>query len=121
MINDLPPQQIERLSGEFASAMRAAEEIFGKHAFRKRFHGQEYRAPVNKALFESISVSLAVLGADGLGALIKQRDVVVEEFLDLMKWDEFMRAISGGTGDVRKVRLRFNATNTLFREVAEPA
>ena len=43
LINDLPPQRIRRLSDEFADAMRAAEEIFGKHAFRKRFRGQAYR------------------------------------------------------------------------------
>jgi hypothetical protein len=61
MINDLPAKEIEWLSNEFAEAMRAGHEIFGKHAFRKRFRGQEQRSPVNKALFESVSGNLAML------------------------------------------------------------
>ena len=117
IINDLPPSRIQRLSDEFAVAMQAAAEIFGKHAFRKWYRSQEYRSPVNKALFEAVSVNLAALLPDELGALMRRRDVVVERFLDLMESGELTWAISGGTGDVAKVRRRFSATGELFREV----
>lgn len=119
LINDLPPQRIRRLSDEFADAMRAAEEIFGKHAFRKRFHGQEYRAPVNKALFESVSVNLAELPPGELGILTRRRDAVEEGFLELMDSSALPWAISGGTGDVRKVHTRFGVIKDLFRKVLE--
>jgi len=121
LINDLPPQQIKRLSDEFTNAMQAAEEIFGKHAFRKWVRGQPYRSPVNKALFESISVNLALLVPDGLGPLMHQRNLVVEKFLDLMESGEFTWAISGGTGDVGKVHRRFGTIRDLFRRVLEAA
>ena len=121
LINDLPPERIEGLSDEFASAMRGAEAIFGKHAFRKRYRGQDRRSPVNKALFESISVNLALLASDGLGPLVKQRDLIVDGFLELMESGQLTWAISGGTGDVRKVQMRFGIIKALFQEVMESA
>ncbi|MFS8071233.1 MAG: DUF262 domain-containing protein, partial [Byssovorax sp.] len=40
------------LRRRFYQAMRAAHEIFGKDAFRKRFTENDRRKPINKALFE---------------------------------------------------------------------
>lgn len=119
MTNDLPLDEIKRLSNEFAEAMRAAQEIFGKHAFRKRFRGQEHRSPVNKALFESVSVNLASLTRNELRKLVQRREGVVDEFLDLMESGDFTWAISGGTGDVKKVHRRFGAIKDIFRGVLE--
>ncbi|MFD6985762.1 DUF262 domain-containing protein, partial [Streptomyces sp. NPDC059956] len=46
---------------DFRRAMITAEEIFEAHTFRKQFPGQTWRLPVNKAIFESVSVNLASL------------------------------------------------------------
>jgi Protein of unknown function DUF262 len=119
MINDLPVAEIDRLSNEFAEAMRAGQGIFGKHAFRKRFSGQDYRSPVNKALFESVSVNLALLARYGLSELTRQPEMVMDGFLDLMESGDFTWAISGGTGDVKKVHRRFGAIKDLFQGVLE--
>src|ERR1700722_6109755 len=119
MVNDLPAEEIERLSNEFAEAMRAGQEIFGKHAFRKRFRGQEYRSPVNKALFESVSVNLALLPRYELNELIRRSEMTADRFLNLMESGDFTWAISGGTGDVKKVRRRFGAIKDIFRGVLE--
>ena len=41
-LNDLPEQQIERLSSDFARSMYDAVAVFGQHAFRKVFAGQTW-------------------------------------------------------------------------------
>ena len=117
-VNSLPVEEIERLSAEFILSMEAASVIFGGYAFRKQFSGQDRRLPVNKALFEAISVNLAKMTRTELAALQKKQDKVQEEFINLMDDGRFLQAISGGTGDVEKVRLRFAAIDKLFHEVA---
>ncbi|GAB3981213.1 DUF262 domain-containing protein [Actinoallomurus acanthiterrae] len=118
-INTLRPKEVARLTDEFTRAMRFAYIIFGEHAFRKRFHGQSRRLPVNKALFEAISVNLAKLPDRRLNTLLEWRDVINSGLMDLMDDSTFQQAISVGTGDVKKVRLRFAAVELLFRKVAD--
>ena len=114
-INRLEPAQAERLREEFATAMRAAEEIFGVHAFRKYRTGQQRKSPINKALFESVAVNLAGLGAGDRAAL--RRSDALAFFSDLMDDPEFERAISVGTGDPKKVHKRFRAVQLLFEDL----
>jgi hypothetical protein len=116
-LNDLPAEEIERLSGQFIESMEAASAIFGVYAFRKQFSGQDRRLPVNKALFEAVSVNLAKLTEAKKFALQEKQELVQEEFIRLMEDSRFVQAISGGTGDVEKVRQRFAAIEKLFREV----
>ncbi len=116
-IDVLPTAEVDRLSAEFVQAMDTASRIFGTNAFRKQFRTQTHRLPVNKALFESVSVNLAGLTVAELRILAERRDSVHGQFIDLMEGGRFLQAISGGTGDVEKVRFRFAAIEELFREV----
>lgn len=116
-INEMSKTDIARLTREFDKAMTAAIIIFGEHAFRKQYYGQERRQPVNKALFESVSVNLAVLASDELIKLSHNNAAVGSKFLALMDDPGFLQAISGGTGDVVKVRRRFSDINDMFRGV----
>jgi len=118
-LNDLPEQQIERLASDFARSMRAAAAIFGEHAFRKVFAGQRTRLPINKALFEAESVSLAKLSAEELARLRERRGKVLARLADLMEDGRFLQAISVATGDAEKVRVRFSAIEHMLREVAD--
>ncbi|REE95767.1 DUF262 domain-containing protein [Thermomonospora umbrina] len=117
-INTLAPKEIERLTDDFNRAMWAAHYIFEEYAFRKRFPGQERRLPINKALFEAVSVNLAKLTPEELTALREGRDMVRARFMALMENDSFLQSISIGTGDAEKVRRRFAMVNELFRGVA---
>lgn len=117
-LNTLKPEAIERLKDEFARAMRAALDIFEEHAFRKRFPAQDRRLPINKALFEAVSVNLAKMTPDEIDALREGRDMVQARFATLMEDGKFQQAISVATGDAEKVRRRFGAMEELFREVA---
>ncbi|MDO0925314.1 DUF262 domain-containing protein [Streptomyces sp. TG1A-8] len=111
-VNRLDSAEENRLRTEFLTAMLAAEEIFGHHAFRKYRRNQQRKSPINKALFEAVAVNLASLGDDDREAL-RQTDVL-DAFAELMEDVEFERAISVGTGDARKVRKRFDAVKELL-------
>lgn len=118
-VNRLDSADEDRLRTEFVTAMLAAEEIFGHHAFRKYRRNQQRKSPINKALFEAIAVNLASLDDDDRDVL-RQTDVL-DAFAELMEDPEFERAISVGTGDARKVRKRFDAVKELFENALDEA
>ena len=117
-LNELTPADIDRLTDEFGQSMRAAQAIFGEHAFRKLFRGQYRRLPVNKALFEAESVGLAKMTPAEVLTLRKRQDEVRDRLMDLMEDPQFQQAISVATGDVVKVRRRFSTIEEMLREVA---
>ncbi|MEV0007889.1 DUF262 domain-containing protein [Streptomyces sp. NPDC047973] len=118
-INALSEERREQLVREFRSAMRCAHELFGEHAFRK-WRGEERSSPVvNKALFETFSVQLALLDDQERKRLVASRGAVHARFFDLMgDWD-FERSISVSTGDPARIRTRFQHVAGLVRGVAE--
>ncbi|WP_258036989.1 MULTISPECIES: DUF262 domain-containing protein [unclassified Streptomyces] len=116
-LNRLAATERERLAAEFSAAMRTAEELFGDQAFRK-WRGAKAKSPINKALFETVSVNLAELAPAKREALVASRDEVHQKFFELMKDWDFDRAISVATGDPKKVRTRFEKMREMFRGVA---
>jgi len=117
--NALTPDQKKAHRIAFNRAMDCARDLFGEHAFRKYRRGQAGRAPVNKALFETVAVNLAALDDDQRRRLVTSRDAVLDGFFDLMEDWDFERAISIATGDPKKVRARFDAVERLFRGVID--
>lgn len=116
-VNALPPDERGDLRAHFLKAMNASGAVLGEHAFRKRFRDTDRRSPVNKALFEAQSVTLAAYSEPQMDVLRRRRDQVEEGFLRLMEDGDFFNAVSAGTGDVNKVRLRFRRLDRMFQEV----
>jgi hypothetical protein len=117
LLNSMSASEQADLARRFRRAMQTAYDIFGKDAFRKRYRRSDQRKPINKALFEAWSVNLDALGDDELQTLIDRREAVKDEFIALMGDRELDAAVTQGTGDVNKVRLRFGAIQNLVREV----
>lgn len=118
-INTLTEERREQLVREFRVAMRCAHELFGDHAFRK-WRGEERSSPViNKALFETISVNLALLDDQERSRLVASRAKVHDRFFELMEDWDFDRSISVSTGDPGRIRTRFQHIARLVRGVAE--
>ncbi|MES4904905.1 MULTISPECIES: DUF262 domain-containing protein [unclassified Streptomyces] len=117
-VNNLTEQRREQLTREFRVAMRCARDLFGEQAFRK-WRGGSGRSPINKALFETIAVHLALLDDQERDRLVASRENVLDRFAELMKDWDFDRSISIGTGDPAKIRTRFQYVARLFRGVAE--
>jgi hypothetical protein len=113
-INGVPDEEVGRIEEDFHKAMSAARDVFGKHAFRKQREGQSGRYPINKALFETVAVNLASRSTVQLASLRRRRSEVNEAMIGLFADSDFDRAISVGTGDVAKIRLRFAAVDKLF-------
>jgi hypothetical protein len=118
-VNSLSDQELRRLHAHFEQAMFGANQIFEEHAFRKRFRDYSRRSPVNKALFEIESVNLARRSASEIGILIDRRSAVADRFMDLMDDPDFVNAVSAGTGDIGKVKLRFREMDRIFQEVLD--
>ncbi len=116
-VNGMDAAGRDALHARFLSAMDASFAVFGKHAFRKRFRDITRRSPVNKALFEAQSVTLAGYTKGMIDLLAERHSQVEEGFLDLMDDADFFNAVSAGTGDVGKVRLRFRMLDEMFRGV----
>ncbi|MGW5940245.1 DUF262 domain-containing protein [Streptomyces celluloflavus] len=118
-INALTEERREQLAREFRVAMRCARDLFGEHAFRKWRGGKNSSSAINKALFETVSVNLALLDDHERNRLVASRARVHDRFFDLMADWDFDRSISVGTGDPAKIRTRFQEVARLFRGVAE--
>ncbi|MCX4716529.1 DUF262 domain-containing protein [Streptomyces virginiae] len=118
-INTLTEERREQLAREFRVAMRYARDLFGEHAFRKWRGGKRSSSVINKALFETISVNLALLDDHERNRLVASRARVYDRFFDLMADWDFDRSISVGTGGPARVRTRFQEVARLFRGVAE--
>ena len=113
-IDTMPPAKLVSLENKFQNSMDAAYEIFGPYAFRK-FFGRNHRLlPINKAVFESWSVNLADLSPDAIQRLIDRKNEILDAFATLMNDAGFQAAVSQGTGDVNKVKLRFRRIKELI-------
>jgi Protein of unknown function DUF262 len=117
-VNRFSDLELKKLDLGFKRALHIAHECFGKYAFRKRYSmDAEHRSPINKALFESWTVNLGRLKEDEANQLVKRKDDLERESCRLMKDRAFEEAVSQGTGDIRKVRLRFGRISDLLEKV----
>lgn len=111
-------EERERVKLSFINSMKAAYDIFGDDAFRKRYNAADYRKPINKALFEVWSVILARLTPDKRNILVGKKDRVREEFMSLLSSDlAFSNSLSSGTSDKARVIKRFKSINDLVTKL----
>ena len=118
-LNVLPDAVISDIRQNFDRAMIAAYELFGSDAFRKRYLKDGKRSLLNKALFEALSVNLAMMPGHDIGILVRKRELLHDQFIALCNDREFDSAISQGTSDPRKVGLRFGRIADLLRGVID--
>jgi|LGVF01.1.fsa_nt_gb hypothetical protein len=118
VMNKMPDNKLKKLEDSFLRALTACNYIFGRYAFRKQYRKNASLNPVNKALFETWTVNLSGLNDDQLTELKQKKDELVNGFVDLMNGSsDFDSAVSQGTGNVAKVKLRFSEISKLVKEV----
>ncbi|MCX5514326.1 DUF262 domain-containing protein [Kaistia algarum] len=120
-INMTSDGELATIQSRFVSALQAAFGIFDRDAFRKRFEKGAGRLPINKAIFEALSVNLARLTATELVTLQQRGELMRDGFIALCHDRSFESAISQGTGDIRKVNRRFSAIGDLITRVLNDA
>ena len=109
---------LQGLCERFLRAMRAAGQIFGNDAFRRRYNKAALRYPLNKALFESWSITLDACSDKELEILVQRKDLLKEKFIDLMVKDiDFNKSVMQQTGSSSRVRYRFSKVSMLVEEM----
>jgi len=103
----------------FDKAMLVAIEIFGNDAFRRRTDINDRRKPINKALFEVLSVYFAKIVDAQIKKLVERKDLFRGKFIDLNSDSRFAYAISSGTGQKENVSRRYNEIKRIIEETIE--
>lgn len=109
-------EQLNMMTVGFERAMNLAINIFGNDAFRKRYNEEERRRPINKTLFEVISVCFARLTDEQCGELTYNADEFRRRFRELNRNEKFIYAITSGTGNKDSVRIRYTEFNRIINE-----
>jgi len=118
IIKDISEDKLSKIKHNFTESMKLAKIIFGKHAFRKVVDINESRHPINKALFEVWSVTLSKLNDKERDILLKRKEIVFDNFIELMKNDEkFIAAISSSTDDKTRIDYRYQIITGLLHKV----
>ena len=117
-INNMQENDHIKLEDLFIHVLNVSRDIFGIYAFRKQYSKSGAPNPINKALFETWTVNLGDFDDDELKELKEKKKELVDSFIELMNSSsEFESAISQGTGNVKKVKLRFSKIKELIQEV----
>lgn len=109
----LTENELTRLHDDFERAMCNAVAIFGNAAFRKYPTGAKRRGPLNRALFESWAVALA---NHDTSQLEPRKDLLMQAARKTMANSAYNEAISQGTGDYSKVKLRFRTASDIIQQ-----
>lgn len=96
--------------------MRSARAAFGPASFRRFPRWATRRGPINRALFESWSVVLADFEPDRLRPHAGKIQIATRTMMEDYKYSA---AITQGTGDYSKVKLRFDAAREILREALQ--
>ena len=118
-LNQLSSAELQDLDRRFRKSMVDCYRLFRDKAFRKQKRGNPRRSPVNRALFEVWSASIETLSSSNVDQLEERRADLWERFLVLMENPDFEAAITYGTGDPRKVRLRFTRIEEIIQETLQ--
>ena len=113
-MNNLEPGALDRLAGRLRTGLANNLNVFGKHAFRKHIEGQESRSVLNASLWDVMSTGLSHYPE----SVVETRaDNLRAAFYLLMYDDDFIKAITIGSNDMKRVRYRFMVTRSMFQEV----
>lgn len=120
-VKELNTAEIDKLKADFKKAMVAAYSIFGDDAFRKRFHSNDNRKPINKALFEVLSVSFGKLSDRDLEIIVKNKGIFKKKLIGLhnTKDGKFLRSITQGTAQRETVEQRFSDIEKIVKETIQ--
>jgi len=110
------PEIREKIKFNFIKAMNTAMSIFGNDAFRKREKNEDRRKPLNKALFEVLSVNFSNLNESETKHLIEKKSIFREKFIKINNDGKFKYALSSGTGNKESVQIRFLEVRRIIEE-----
>ncbi len=116
------PSVRTKLRKDFEKAMKAAYAIFEEDAFRKRLKTDDNKKPINKALFEVLSVNFAKRTDAELALLISRKAGFKKKLMALHNRPDgkFLRSITNGTAQKEMVEQRFTDIKTIIDQTLAP-
>ncbi len=109
----------KHLKAAFLRSMQTSIEIFGIDAFRKRKARGDRRKPLNKALFETVSVAFSRLDDQQTTILLQKKDIFTDKFIAVNNDPRFEHSLSSGTGQRESVLIRFSQIEKIIKETIE--
>jgi hypothetical protein len=113
-MNSMDANALNKLSSQFRISLNNNYYVFKRHAFRKSNKNQYSRSVLNASLWDIMSTGLSRYPEHVVEAHANE---LREAFFKLMADDDFMKSITIGTNELKKVRYRFKATKEMFEEV----
>jgi hypothetical protein len=111
-------KDLEKIRSDFEKAMILSEQIFGREAFRKIYCKYDRLPPINKALFDAVSVQFALLTDAKRAVLLRRKKSVKKALYDeLRKQEEFFISITSSTGDKKRTAYRHKKVNSLINNI----
>ncbi len=119
-INDKTDIELKQITSAFNESMRLSKDIFGKEAFRKVYRDFDRLPPINKAIFDALSVQFALLSEQERNILRTKSNEMKSEFKDLLfNDDRFFTSVTSSTGDKNRVMYRHDIAKQLIRKVIQ--
>lgn len=113
-MNKLSLDKRQQLSGQFRRSLVNNHKVFDRHAFRKHTSSQDGRSVLNASLWDVMSTGLSRYSEHVVEVRTKELNAA---FLKLMHDDEFIKSITYGPNDVKRVKHRFSAIHSMLEEV----
>ncbi len=113
LMNSIEKKELGILAFQFEQSMRNAQEVFGKHAFRKHQPEQRNRSVINASLFDIYSVAFSKISP----SVIKGNKKMIQSlFYSSMEDTEFINSITYSTNQKTKVEDRFAYIDSILGE-----
>ena len=114
-INDKSETEIEKIKTDFIASMKLCKYIFEEEAFRKVYQPYDRLPPINKAIFDALSVQFGLLSEQEREALKNKKDEMKSGLKMLLANDEkFFISVTSSTGDKNRVLYRHAAVKNLI-------
>lgn len=113
----LTDKELDKLKKDFLASLEVAYEIFGVDSFKKSLAMPNHKKVVNKPLFETVSVCLAMISSEDRLILLDRKTDVIEAFVSLLENKEFDISISKSTANTEKVQTRFNMVSDMIYQL----
>lgn len=109
---------VEGIERDFKRVMNIMYELLGKYAFR-RLGRDDFRRPINKAIYETWCYAIYHLSQEDVELLIKERVYLKRAFVNLCEDDVFLAMIKAS--DKKSYGLRFQMVRRLIMGVLDAA
>jgi hypothetical protein len=113
-MNEAGEEALQKLSRRFRTALENNKNVFGIHAFRKHSPGKTNRNVINASLWDVMTTGLSRYAQEDVA---RKKEALKSGLYNLFEDDEFFESITMGTSQVNRVRMRFEKSRQMFREV----